>query len=68
MNRNRLHNFVNHFAADFCAHNINLWPVVVSDFEESHPIAVSYFPAERVGDFIVQAITVSNLWKWKKLN
>lgn len=61
MHWNRLHHFINHFAADFCAHNINLWPVCVSDSEKSHPIAVSDFAAERVGDFIVQAEAMSNL-------
>ena len=64
MHGNRLHHFINHFTVDFCAHNVDLRPVCVCDFEKSDPIAVADFATECVGDFIVQTKSMSNLiWK-----
>lgn len=67
MYRNRLHHLINHFAADFRTHDIHLWSVSVSDFEESHPIAVSHLAAERVSDFVIKTETMTNLEKQMKL-
>jgi hypothetical protein len=67
MHWNRLHHFINHFAVDFCAHNVDLWPVCVSDFEKTNPIAVADFAVECVGDFIVETETVSDLEEKRKL-
>lgn len=61
MNRDRLHHLVNHFTVDFCTHNVDLWPVRFSESQESHPIAVSHFATEGVGDLVVQAEAMSNL-------
>jgi hypothetical protein len=63
VNRDRLHHLVDHLAVDLCAHAVDLRPVSLRDANEPHPIAVSHFAAECVGDFVVKSKTVSDLRK-----
>lgn len=63
-----LHHLINHFAADFCAHNIDLRAIGFSYFKESNPVAISHLAAESKGDFIIKSKTMSNLVKEEIFN
>lgn len=57
----RLDDFVNDFAVDFCTNDIDLWTVDVCCSQESDPVAVSNASSGCVGDFVIEAVSVADL-------